>query len=81
MFQSNPNYGYKLNQDRTKRMECPDEQAVIALARELRANNLSYAKIVKRLTANGMKSRTGKPFLVPAVVKMAPFDISKEETI
>jgi DNA invertase Pin-like site-specific DNA recombinase len=48
----------------------PDEQAVIARARELVAGGLSLRAIAARLAADGMVSRTGKSFVPCAVAKM-----------
>lgn len=46
------------------------EQAVLAMVHELRAQRLSLRAIVSALAARGVVSRAGKPFAVPQVHRM-----------
>ena len=48
-------------------VEEPSEQAVIAKARELRASGLGYNAIARALSAEGLLSRTGTPFVAMQV--------------
>ncbi len=54
-------YGFDVTQD-GKLIPNPEEQAVIARIRELEADGYSIRRICSALVAEGIMSRTGKPF-------------------
>lgn len=62
-------YGYRLAEDRIHLEPDPDEQAVIARIRELRATRLSIEKICWHLNATGVPAR-GKKWHKPTVWKI-----------
>ena len=55
-------YGYKLAADGRTLLQDPEEQRVIAYARALRQDGLSLRNVSAALLAEGMRSRTGRPF-------------------
>jgi DNA invertase Pin-like site-specific DNA recombinase len=63
-------YGYKVAADGVHLEPEPKEQRVIARARELNVDGVSFAKIAARLTAEGYASRAGTPFLPMSVRRM-----------
>jgi DNA invertase Pin-like site-specific DNA recombinase len=63
-------YGFRLATDGTQLESEPSEQAVIAAARRLRATGASFAAVAARLTARGVRSRTGRPFAPMQVARM-----------
>ena len=63
-------YGATVDATR-KLVPVASEQATIARVRALRASGLSLRKVVAQLTADGVLSRTGRPFIVTQVVRMA----------
>ncbi len=52
-------YGYQLAKDGIHLEPCPEEQKVIALARELRAAGQTQRRIVSELGGRGIRSRKG----------------------
>lgn len=63
-------YGYSMAADGVHLTPNAAEQSTIATARGLRASGLSLRAIVDALTAQGMLSRAGKPFVPCAVANM-----------
>lgn len=62
-------YGYSADAD--GRLVADDaEQAVLALVRELHAAGMSSRKIAAELTARGILSRAGKPFLSASLCRL-----------
>ena len=62
-------FGYSVGAD-GKLVAVESEQAVIALARELRAAGLSLRAVAAELASRGHVGRTGKPFVACAVSAM-----------
>lgn len=64
-------YGFRLVEGSTTQLEeDPDEQLVITLARDLRAQGRKLREIAEALTAAGYLSRAGKPFMTGSVARM-----------
>jgi len=63
-------YGYSATPDGTL-VEVPAEQAVLARVREARARGCSLRAIVAELKAAALVSRTGRPFGLTQVARMA----------
>jgi len=55
-------YGYRLAADGEHVEELPEEQAVLAEARRLRASGLSLRAVARELDRHGIKSRVGRAF-------------------
>jgi len=62
-------YGFCLDEDRML-VSDPDEQRVIAAARELRLSGISYDQIALQLGLRGFTSRGGWPFVRMQVSRM-----------
>jgi DNA invertase Pin-like site-specific DNA recombinase len=65
----------------TALVEVPAEQAVIALARELRASGVSFRKLCERLTELGHANRFGRPFNVATLDKMLKGPLRLQEAV
>lgn len=63
-------YGYRLAEDGVRLVADEAEQAVITIARELRAAGLSLRAVSAALAERGLVGRTGKPFAPSAVQSM-----------
>jgi len=63
-------YGYQLAVDGVSLEANTDEQAVLAIVRELRASGLSQRAIVAELTSRSLLSRAGRPFAQTQVARM-----------
>ncbi len=63
-------YGYRLGDEDNTLLPHPDEQVVVRLAAQHRAQGMSLRKISTVLAANGMVSRTGKPFAASQINRM-----------
>ena len=63
-------YGYQLASDGIHLEPNPAEAAIIAVARQLRAEGLSYGKIAATLATQGFVSRNGRPFVETQVARM-----------
>lgn len=64
-------YGFRLVEGSTTQLEeDPEEQLVIALARDLRAQGRKLREIASALTAAGYLSRAGKPFMTGSIARM-----------
>lgn len=63
-------YGYRLGADGVALVTEPDEQAVIAEARRLRAAGLSLRGVAGELDRRGFRSRTGRAFDAQQVRRM-----------
>jgi site-specific DNA recombinase len=55
-------YGFKLAMDKVKLIKDKAEQAMIALCKELKQQNLSLRKIAAKLLEQGFKNRVGSAF-------------------
>jgi DNA invertase Pin-like site-specific DNA recombinase len=55
-------YGYRLAADGEHLQPVPEEQAVLAAARELRASGLSLRHVATELDHRGLRSRSGRAF-------------------
>ena len=64
-------YGARLADDGTHLEADPDEQAVLALVREYRAEGLTLRAIGERLTASGILPRSGKAWHPQTVARIA----------
>jgi DNA invertase Pin-like site-specific DNA recombinase len=62
-------YGYAVGADGAL-VDVADEQAVIGVARDLRASGASLRSVAAELTARGYASRTGKPFAAQQIARM-----------
>jgi len=67
-------YGYRLADDGTHLERVEGEQAVIALAREIRASGASLRAVAGKLAALGHVARTGKVFTAVQVARMLERD-------
>ena len=68
-------YGYRLSTDNIHIEKDEQEQAVITLARQYKAQGLTLRAIATKLTEQGYVSRTGKPFLagsIQVILKQEP---------
>lgn len=63
-------YGYDLADDGVHLVENRQEQAVLTVARELRASGLSLRKVAVELDGRGYRSRTGRAFTAEQVRRM-----------
>lgn len=63
-------YGYALAADGVALVEVPQEQAVIAEVRAMRAAGLSLRRVSRELEARGSLARNGKPFAAVQVLRM-----------
>jgi len=63
-------YGFALAADGVHLVELPAEQAVLAEARELRAEGLSLRKVAATLARRGFVSRTGRTFNATQINRM-----------
>lgn len=63
-------FGYRLGADGVHLEADPKEQAVIVLARDLRAAGRSYCGVVADIAARGLRSRAGRPFALEQVRRM-----------
>lgn len=54
----------------------PDEQAIVARARSLRASGLSLRAVTRSLDAAGLRSRVGRPFGLTQVVRMLDSEVA-----
>lgn len=63
-------FGYKLGEDGAHLAEIPEEQAVVAEAKRLRASGLSLRKVAAALEAKGARSRGGKGFAPAQIARM-----------
>jgi DNA invertase Pin-like site-specific DNA recombinase len=63
-------FGYALADDGETIRPNKREQAVIRVARELRASGLSLRKVADRLRRDGMKARNGRPFAAAQIARM-----------
>jgi DNA invertase Pin-like site-specific DNA recombinase len=63
-------FGYRLHEDRVHIVPVADEQGVIGLARDLRAEGFTYRDIAEALEGLGHLSRTGKLFHPQQVCRM-----------
>jgi DNA invertase Pin-like site-specific DNA recombinase len=57
-----PPYGFRLADDGVHLVAVDAEQAVLAVARELRAAGLSLRAVARELASRGLKSRVGRAF-------------------
>lgn len=57
-----PPYGYRVADDGVRLVPVEAEQAVLAIARELRAAGLSLRAVARELDARGLQSRVGRSF-------------------
>lgn len=64
-------YGYRLDSDGKTLIEDADEQLVIAAIHSYRDGGASLRNIVSRLEEQGYKSRSGKPFQLTQVARIA----------
>ena len=63
-------YGYALHDDGVQLIEVVAEQAVIAVARELREAGLSLRAVARELADRGFNSRTGRVFAPMQIKRM-----------
>ena len=63
-------YGSQLAADGVHVVDAPNEQAVIAIVRRLRAGGLSYRAIAAQLNQRGLTNRAGGRFMATQVVHM-----------
>lgn len=63
-------YGYRLAEDGASLEQDPEEQAVIAEARRLRAEGRSLRDVAATLARRGFTNRRGNAFAAPHVLKM-----------
>lgn len=64
-------YGYRLDRDGKTLVEDADEQLVIAAIHAYREGGASLRSVVCRLEEQGYKSRSGKPFQLTQVARIA----------
>jgi DNA invertase Pin-like site-specific DNA recombinase len=57
-----PPYGFRVDDDGVHLVSVEAEQAVLAVARELRLAGLSLRAVARELDARGLRSRVGRPF-------------------
>lgn len=63
-------FGFALAADGRTLVANPDEQEIVACVRALRAEGVSFRRIVTELDARGLVSRAGRPFDVAQVHRM-----------
>lgn len=63
-------YGFRIAADGEHLEEIPEEQAVLSVARNLRASGLTFRRVAAELAARGHLNRNGKPFDAPRVCRM-----------
>lgn len=63
-------YGSRLAEDGVALVPEPHEQAIIRVARSLRADGASLRGVARGLTRRGLRSRTGAPFAAEQVRRM-----------
>lgn len=63
-------YGFRLGEDGARLEEAPEEQAVVAHVRALRAAGISLRRIARQLEHEGHASRTGGSFAVVQLQRM-----------
>ena len=64
-------FGYELAADGSTLIENADEQKIIAAVRDYRDAGLALRTIVTRLDEQGYRSRSGKPFQLTQVARIA----------
>ena len=64
-------FGYALAADGSTLVENADEQKIIAAVRDYRDAGLALRTIVSRLDEQGYRSRSGKPFQLTQVARIA----------
>jgi len=64
-------YGYTVSDDGVTLAPVEAEQAVLAVARDLRAAGLSLRKVAAALDARGLRARSGRPFTAEQISRMA----------
>ena len=62
-------YGYRAGEG-GRLVGVDSEQAVLAMARELRASGLSLRVVARRLDVKGFRARSGKPFAAQQIARM-----------
>ena len=64
-------YGYRLSDDGESLVEDEAEQLIVATIHEYREGGMSLRAIVSRLNEQGHKSRSGKPFQLTQIARIA----------
>ncbi len=65
-----PPFGYRVADDGVRLVRVEAEQAVLAIARELRSAGLSLRTVARELDARGIRSRVARPFSPAQIRRM-----------